>query len=208
MSRDRGLINNSSGLRFTQLIISGGISEMEGDIPMLTRVSALATALAMLLSMTFAHADMTSVKVPVARDLAKDGEVAARSGIPIMLVFSSYHCTYCEILDREIVKPMIKSGEYDDKVIIRKVRLDEGDTLRDFNGEVVSAGKLGTRYDAYVTPTTAFVDGRGRPLASPLVGINTVEFFGGRVDSAIERSTRMIEARTQRPDDQLSRSAR
>jgi thioredoxin-related protein len=166
-----------------------------------------AAAFAALLLIPFAHADVSSVKVPVAKDLSADGTLAARKGIPIMLVFSAYHCTYCEILEREIVKPMIKSGEYENKVIIRKVRLDEGESLRDFDGELISAESLANRMGAYVTPTTAFVDSHGHPLAKRLIGINTVEFFGGRVDRAIERSTEMIQAQHQHPANQLSSRA-
>lgn len=135
-----------------------------------------------------------SVQVPLTRDLAGEAQLAAQRGLPILLVFSADHCPYCELLEREILKPMLRSGDYADKVLIRKVMLDGAGTLRDFQGRSVDAGNFATQQDVFVTPTMLFVDPQGRELAPRLVGINTVEMFAGLVDAAIDQARSKLNA--------------
>ena len=139
-------------------------------------------------------AEPAPVHVPVTANLAVESQVAAQRQLPILLVFSAAHCTYCELLEREILKPMLRSGDYADKILIRKVMLDGAGTLRDFQGRAVDAGSFATRRDVFVTPTMLFVDARGRELAPRLVGINTVELFGGLVDASIEQARNKLKA--------------
>ncbi|NIP72820.1 MAG: hypothetical protein GWO16_07205 [Gammaproteobacteria bacterium] len=138
--------------------------------------------------------------VPVAEDLRADARLAARDNLVLMLVFSAYYCENCEILENEIVRPMVISGEYDDKVIIRKVRLDEGDYLYNFKGESELADDFAGRNGIRGMPTIMFLDHRGRRLADPILGINTIPMFSGRVDAAIERSLEMLRKRVRGGD--------
>jgi len=134
-----------------------------------------------------------AAKVKVTKNLAKIGRKSARKGIPILLEFAATDCSYCMILENEILNPMLLSGDYGDKVIIRKVYIDEGDTIvKDFNGKKVPLDKIVLRYGIYVTPTIIFVDHNGKELAKRLIGINTVEYFGGDVDKAIAVSLKKI----------------
>ena len=62
------------------------------------------------------------VAVPDAADLAGTGALSRARQLPIMLVFSADDCPYCRLLEEEFLKPMLISGEYDDKVIfLRKI---------------------------------------------------------------------------------------
>lgn len=140
------------------------------------------------------RAEPAPLHVPVTENLAAESQIAAQRQLPILLVFSAAHCTYCELLEREILKPMLRSGDYGDKILIRKVMLDGAGTLRDFQGRAVDAGSFATRRDVFVTPTMLFVDARGRELAPRLVGINTVELFGGLVDASIEEARSKLKA--------------
>lgn len=160
---------------------------------MVKQVQALMWLLAMSLG---AHAAPSPVQVPQTTDLAADGRLAAERQLPILLVFSAHHCGYCELLEEEILKPMLLSGDYEDKVLIRKVILDGVGTLHNFDGQAVEAGSFATYRDVYVTPTILFVDARGRELAPRLVGINTVEMFAGLVDAAIEQARDKLNARS------------
>jgi len=84
------------------------------------------------------------------------------------------------------LQPMQLSGDYDDRVLVRKVVIDQGSRIRDFDGTTVMAGKVADRYRVFVTPTLLFVDGQGRELAERMVGINTPELFGGYLDECID----------------------
>jgi len=134
----------------------------------------------------------SQIRVPVATDFAAIAKNANTKGLPVLLVFSAEHCAYCELLENEIIKPMILSGDYQNRVLIYKVMIDDSNQLRDFNGMSVSAEELAQHYGVYVTPTMLFLDSRGKELSERILGINTVEMFGGLVDQAINISHQQL----------------
>jgi hypothetical protein len=89
---------------------------------------------------------------------------------------------------------MLLGDEYTDKIIIRKLVLDNGSRIGDFSGRQIDATQLSDRYRIYVTPTILFVDASGRELAERMVGINTPEMFGGYLDNCIETALLGIRA--------------
>lgn len=131
-------------------------------------------------------------KVIATTRLDKVAAISATRRLPVLLVFSSNECPYCKLQEEEILKPMLISGEYDDKVIIRKVLIDEEVELVNFKGEHVSVDDFVSHYRVYVVPTIVFLDHRGRELAKRLIGINTIEMFGGDVDEAIDLSLKKL----------------
>jgi hypothetical protein len=126
------------------------------------------------------------VEVPVAEDLQQEGQVARADRLPILLAFSAIECSYCDDLEDEFLKPMLLSGDYADKVIIRKLILDNGSHVRDFSGRSLEAAELAHAFRVFVTPTLLFVDADGREIAERMVGINTLEMFGGYLDGCID----------------------
>lgn len=135
---------------------------------------------------------VASPEVPQSNDLASLGQDARNNKLPVLLVFSAEHCTYCQLLEDEILKPMLLSGDYTNKVLINKIMLDGEEDIRDFNGDAVNASILAQRYNVYVTPTILFLDSNGRELEERLIGINTIEMFGGLVDHAIDTSLKKL----------------
>ncbi|MGB5178462.1 MAG: thioredoxin fold domain-containing protein [Gammaproteobacteria bacterium] len=140
-------------------------------------------AASLWLAISALHADVT---VPVASDLQQLGEQAQSRQLPILLTFTSIICSYCELLEQDFLQPMLLSGEYRDRVMIRKLELGPGTSVTDFNGQTIMASQLSSRYRVFVTPTLLFVDGNGKELAERIVGINTPELYGGYLDDCIE----------------------
>ena len=132
------------------------------------------------------------VAVPLAFDLQADGLLAQQKQLPILLTFTAIDCHYCDLLEEEFLQPMLLSGEYGDKIIIRKLVLDNGSRLMDFSGQQVNATRLSDSYRVTVTPTILFVDESGVELAQRMVGINTLDMFGGYLDDCIETAWLMI----------------
>ncbi len=130
--------------------------------------------------------------VPVVTDLQHDGELARTQDLPILLAFTSSICSYCDLLEEDFLQPMLLSGDYTDKVLIRKLVIDAGRTISDFDGKPVTAGRLSERYRVFVTPTMLFVDGDGTELAERMLGINTPELFGGYLDDCIDTALERI----------------
>ena len=132
------------------------------------------------------------VRVPVAHDLQQQGRQAQSRQLPIMLTFSADDCSYCELLEEDFLQPMLLSGEYEDRAIIRKLILDDGSSVSDFSGRDIEATQLSDQYRVFVTPTILFIDGEGRELAERIVGINTPELFGGYLDACIDTARASI----------------
>jgi thioredoxin-related protein len=146
-------------------------------------------AASLWLVITALRADVT---VPGASDLQQLGNQALSRELPILLTFTSIICSYCELLEEDFLQPMLLSGEYRDKVIIRKLELGPGASVTGFDGRKIMSGELSSRYRVFVTPTLLFVDGNGEELAERIVGINTPELFGGYLDNCIETALQRI----------------
>jgi thioredoxin-related protein len=137
-------------------------------------------------------ATLGAATVPVARDLPADGALAGERRIPILLLFTREDCGYCELLKRSVILPMIISGEYEGRVVIREVIVDDPGDLRDFAGRRVSPFAVADRYDALLTPTVLFVGPDGRALTERLVGINNEEMYLWYLDRALDDATTVL----------------
>ncbi|MGA7802518.1 MAG: thioredoxin fold domain-containing protein [Gammaproteobacteria bacterium] len=132
--------------------------------------------------------------VPVTTDLQADGASSNQRGVPIMLVFSAPGCHYCELLDRDFLKPMLISGDYTNKVLIRKVMIGDDAKLVDFAGKQVPADQLASRYHISVTPTVLFLDAKGRQLAPAMVGVSSPDYYGSYLDQSIAQALKHLHA--------------
>ena len=92
---------------------------------------------------------------------------------------------YCQALDRDVLGPIMRSGEYAEIANFRRVKHDEPETkLTDFDGSLVSNRNLIQRYKVNVTPTLIFLGPNGHEVASSLVGFLTVDFYGAYLDQS------------------------
>lgn len=144
------------------------------------------------LSATEAIENKNEINVVATTRLDDVSIVSKNQGLPVLLVFSSTECSYCDLLEDEILRPMLISGDYDDKVIIRKILIDEEYEIVDFNGIPFDMDDFVTRHGVYVVPTILFFEHDGNELAERLIGVNTIEMFGSLVDDAIEVSFKKL----------------
>ena len=134
--------------------------------------------------------------VPLAADLAADARLAANTGRPLMLVFTREECGYCALLKRAVIVPMIISGEYEGRVIIRELMIDTGPDLLDFGGQRVSPFAVADRYDSFFAPVVLMVGPDGEELHERLIGISNEEMYLFYLDRAIEKATAALGAST------------
>ena len=130
--------------------------------------------------------------LPVGQDLAHDGAESRQRRIPVLLYFSQDHCGFCKRLEEEVLNPMMISGEYVDLVIMRALSIDPGEDVIGFDGRKTANRVLFHEYDGIVTPTIVLTDHAGGRIAKPLIGVNTVEFYGWYLDVAIEEATNKL----------------
>lgn len=143
-----------------------------------------------------AFANASPARVPQALDLASDGLLAQENGVPIMLVFTREECDFCELLKSAVVQPMILSGEYEDRAIIREVMIDKGPDLVDFEGRTVSPFSVANDFDALLTPTVVFVGPGGREVGKRLIGINNVDMYLWYLDKSLADGAAAISKET------------
>lgn len=157
-------------------------------------LKALAYALMLgTAAMTAAETPSEATVVPEAVDLHADGRDAQSRGLPILLVFASETCSYCVQLENDYLKPLLASGEYADRLLIRKVHIRDTRTLTDFDGTAVEAGAVARRYGIDLVPTLVFVDAHGRELAERLVGIGSADFYWGYLLQGIDAASARLQ---------------
>ena len=132
-------------------------------------------------------AETTSMQ-PVS-DLQQLGKIAGQKRIPILLMVSQEHCEFCVLMKQEVLNPMLLSGEYTDKVVMRELLIDDGEQVTDFSGHQQSAHAFSSGHNVWVTPTLLFLDHQGNEAAERILGINTVDYLLFYVEEAIDNAT-------------------
>jgi thioredoxin-related protein len=118
-------------------------------------------------------------------NLAQDLATVAVTGKPLMLIFSAEHCFFCERLKENIIKPMLRSGDYDSRVLIRITELDGHDSIEGVDGKPIDPPDLARAYGVRVTPTVLMLGPDGKEVAPRQLGINNEDYYGVYLDEAI-----------------------
>lgn len=125
-------------------------------------------------------------------DLATDGDEASKKQIPVLMFFSMKHCPFCIEVEEDYLKPMLRNSEYDSKIIIRKIRIDGTDSVRDFAGKEHDADDFSDLYNVSMVPTLVLVDSKGRKISPSIIGIANAHYYSHELDKAINSSTKKI----------------
>ena len=110
-------------------------------------------------------------------DWSAEVTAARKAGLPLLILFGSEHCGYCERLKSEVLEPLAQNGDIKNFVWIRELDIKRGGKIRDFDGERIRTKIFVDRYGVYATPTLVLVDNQGKPLGTPLVGYDNAEDY-------------------------------
>ena len=135
-------------------------------------------------------------KLQMASDLSKQAKMAREKQIPILILFSAPECGYCQRVRDEILIPTTYNAEYDDKVIMIEVESSNNARMIDFDGRAISQADFSAKHRVGFAPTVKFFDAKGREVAEPIIGLVTVDYYGGFMDQGIDKATAKIRART------------
>lgn len=124
--------------------------------------------------------------VPLADNLKVEARDAAARKVPILLLFASPECPYCEQVRAVYLGPMADDPAWKDKVIIRQIEAGADWTLVGFDGRKTTHGAYAASQKIQMVPTVKVVDASGKELASPIVGMLTPDFYYGYLESAIQ----------------------
>lgn len=121
-------------------------------------------------------------------DLFRDAELARVARMPVLLAVTQTHCGHCQLLKREVLDPMVLSGDYADRALLRELVLDRSGPLRDFDGVSRPVAEIAGRYRARLTPTVLLLSPDGAMLVDAIVGVNTLEMYSYYLDEAIAQA--------------------
>ena len=137
------------------------------------------------------HADeevnLPAVSIVDSTDLRQDAQLARDRNLPLLVFFGSEYCGYCRIVEEDHLKPMLRSAEYRDKVIIRRIR-PEYDKIINFDGTAITKSELASHYRASMTPTVIFLGPDGKELAPAIIGMRYSDYYGQELDLAIDQA--------------------
>jgi thioredoxin-related protein len=131
-------------------------------------------------------ADTAFAQMVEARDLAADARQAAERRIPLLVLFSEAGCPWCARARQEFLLPMQRNPEYQSKVMMREVGIDNSAALVDFAGKTTTQAEFARSHRVLMVPTVALLGARGESLTEPLIGFRTTDYYGYFLDQRID----------------------
>lgn len=118
-----------------------------------------------------------------------DMRVAFAAGAPnkpFVLLASLQGCPFCEFVRRSYLVPMNKEGQ----VNAWQLSIDRNAPVIGFSGNSFAARTRATALGVRTTPTVLFLGATGKPLAEPIVGVVSSEFYGAVLDERLKAAIR------------------
>ncbi len=127
-----------------------------------------------------------------AADLRAEAAAAARTGQPLIVIYSRDDCRFCQTIKREHLGPMAADTQRGKRLMIREIGQDRDTPLIDFQGQPTTHAAFATREKIKLVPVVAFYGPNGRKLAEPIVGARLPDFYQSYLDDAIEQASRKL----------------
>lgn len=121
-----------------------------------------------------------------ATDFQADARTAAKRRVPILVVFTSPHCPYCERVKHDYLIPMYKDPAYRSRVVIREVTLGATDPLTGFDGASTTEGAFAAAHKVFMVPTVQVFDTQGNGIGDAIVGLLIPDYYFGYLENAID----------------------
>ena len=139
--------------------------------------------------------ELPYVEIKYATDFSQLAEIARTEDKIILLEVSASYCDYCDMLEEEFIKPMLRNDDYTDDVLIRKIDMDSYYTINDFAGHKTTPDEFTRHLKVQLTPTLLFFDGQGNEVSPRILGINSLDLYGGYIDDALKNGLQKIRER-------------
>lgn len=131
--------------------------------------------------------------LPVVRDLTVEAKASQKLQAPILVLFMSQSCNYCEQALQDYLLPMYHDPEYKSKAIFRQVETSNTEKVIGFKGEVTTQRDLANKYRAWTVPTIILFDSTGQEV-NRIVGLLTADYYLAHLDSTIDDAQARIKA--------------
>ena len=118
-------------------------------------------------------------KLVHAKDFQADARTAAKRQVPIMVLFTTPECSYCERVKREYLIPMHKDPAYRSRVMFREVTMGATSALTGFDGKPTTEGAFAASHNVFMVPTVMVFDTHGATASETIVGLLTPDYYFG-----------------------------
>jgi len=135
------------------------------------------------------------VAIQYATDFSALAQAAGKKKKVIMLEISASYCGYCELLEEEFIKPMLRNNDYARIVLIRKLDLDSYQSITDFSGNKTTPDVFARQHKVVMTPTILFFDGNGNEVSQRILGINSLDLYGGYIEDGLNNALKEIKSK-------------
>ncbi len=125
-------------------------------------------------------------------NLQQDGKLSAMNKQPIFLYVAATDCPYCRRLEKDILKPMLKSGEYQSRLVMRKILWEGTNILKDFNGNEILPESFLLKYNIMATPTILFLDRHGNEIANRITGYRSADLYWYYLDTSVDKAVEVL----------------
>lgn len=126
------------------------------------------------------HSDLITVT-----DLSTLAQEAQTARLPILLFATAPDCRYCHQLERDVIQPILKNKQYEQKVLMRRLDLGQ-DTIVDFDGQSKDSMRVAKLYKAQLTPTIVFLSPEGNIIEDHILGVVAdIDQYGGMIDARL-----------------------
>jgi hypothetical protein len=143
---------------------------------------------------SWACAAAAAEPLPFARDLAADGRNARESGRVIVVLYSTADCPYCKKVRDGFLGPMRASVAATKQVLLREIDVESGRPVVGFDGQPTTHAALAKGRKVRIVPYVVFLGPQGEALADPLIGISSMDLYGGLLERRIETAREKLAA--------------
>lgn len=127
-----------------------------------------------------------------AANFQADAQTASKRRIPILVLFTTPSCPYCEQVKREYLVPMHADRAYRNRVIIREVTVNATKPLTGFDGTPTTEGAFAAAHKVFMVPTVMVFDTRGAAASEAIVGLLIPDYYFGYLEAAIDEGINKV----------------
>ena len=133
-------------------------------------------------------------RLPIAKSFEADSKLAAAKKIPILVLYTSPGCPFCERAKSDYLVPMLKDPAYKNKVIMREVDITSQSPLTLYNGSTSTGAAFAAQHKVAIVPTIKVINAQDAEVAEPIVGLLIPDYYFGYIDSAISGGIQKMRA--------------
>ncbi len=159
------------------------------------RRAALAAVSLLLLAPRVLASD--DALLPAVDDLQALAAQSARAGIPIIILFTTPGCPFCQEARQNYLVPRLAEQQRRSKpeYLLREVDITSRRSVGAIDGRAFTEAQLAERYGIHFAPVLRAFDSRWRPLGEPLVGLDRAGFYESYVERLISEARQSKAAR-------------